>query len=619
MTAVLEVEDLNVTYRTGVGAAVPVPAVNGVSFHVAAGETLGLVGESGCGKTTIALTIARSLPPSAITTGRITFDGTDLLALSGTRLREWWRNDFAMVYQEPQAALNPTMRVGAQIAEVLRVKGASRDDARAGALDLLRAVAMNDPAAISRRYPHQLSGGQQQRVVISMALAIRPRLLVLDEPTTGLDATVEREILQLISELRGELAAAVLYITHDLGLVERMCDRVAVLQAGRIEEHGDVSSVLVTPTNAYTKDLLASAMVPGRTKDNDPRSSLAEVVPERPTRTAPPVPAPAVGEAGAMDATPLVRVRGVVKRYGSVLANDGVTLDIGAGEIVGLVGESGSGKTTLGRIITGLTAQDAGDVELRGAPLANDLRRRRPEDRRAIQMVFQSPDNTLNPRHRVRHVLGRAIKKLGGRRSVDELAAACRLNPGQLDRLTSTLSGGQKQRVAIARAIAGDPALVVCDEPVSALDVSVQATILRLLVDLQRDRDVSLLFVSHDLGVVRYLSDRIAVMYGGRIVEHGPASSVLAPPYHPYTAELLAASEHRPIQATEQGARPLAAPVAAAASRGCPFAARCPQRIDGLCDTVDPPVQTLECGLQIECHVPFGALDDSEAPIAIQR
>jgi len=587
----LTVSDLTVTYRSSTRAA-----VDGVSFHVDAGETLGLVGESGSGKSTIALAIARSLPSSATITGRMELAGTEVGALEGDALRKWWSNDFAMVYQEPQAALNPTMRVGPQIAEVARAKGADRTTAESEALTLLERVAMTDPVAIARRYPHQLSGGQQQRVVIAMALATRPKLLVLDEPTTGLDATVEREILQLIADLRSELSAAVLFITHDLGLIERMCDRVAVLHDGHVKEHGEVAGVLGSPTHSYTNELLDSALTPGRTKHNDDTIS----------RGLRPAPLP-TGDAGGM---PLLRVRNVSKRYGRVTANDHISLDIGHGEVVGLVGESGSGKTTLGRIVAGLTVPDSGEIELRGQTIANDLRHRRTDVRRSVQMVFQSPDSTLNPRHRVRDVLHRALKKLGGTSTVEELAASCRLEAAQLGQLTSTLSGGQKQRVAIARAIAGDASLIVCDEPVSALDVSVQATILRLLVELQERRGVSLLFVSHDLAVVRYLSDRIAVMYAGRIVEEGPAESVLAAPHHPYTAELLAASEHRALSSQTK-------PVFSAGTDsgvprvGCVFAARCPQHIDGLCNTTRPPVRLLDGDLRIECHLELGSALES--------
>jgi len=362
-----------------------------------------------------------------------------------------------------------------------------------------------------------------------------------------------------------------------------------------------VANVLVAPTHEYTRELLACAIPPGRTKHND--AVLRAVLPEIEDAQIKP-----------SEPTPLLEVTNVAKRYGAVVANDSVSLRIGNGEVVGLVGESGSGKTTLGRIITGLTVPDAGQIMLRGEVIATELARRRPEVRRSIQMVFQSPDSTLNPRHRVRDVLKRALFKLGGSSTVEQLAASCRLDGRQLAQLTSTLSGGQKQRVAIARAIAGDAALVVCDEPVSALDVSVQATILRLLVELQEHRDVALLFVSHDLAVVRYLSDRIAVMYAGRIVEEGPTEAVLAGPHHPYTEELLAASDHR---AMDTGSRPL---FSAGSGRvqsdderiGCVFADRCPKRIDGLCTTTAPPVRHLATGLRIECHLDLGPDVDDE-------
>lgn len=591
MTALLTVHDLVVRYPVGDTHGV---AVRGVSLQVAAGETLGLVGESGSGKSSIGLALARALPDRAETAGAIRLGPTDVAHLDGAELRHWWSTEFAMVYQEPGAALNPTMRVGAQIAEVLRVGGASKDDARRGALALIERVALGDAEAIARRYPHQLSGGQQQRIVIAMALAVRPRLLVLDEPTTGLDATVEQEILALVRDLRAELDAAIVFITHDFGLVEAMCDRVAVLYGGEVVEQGDVATVLARPHHPYTAGLLASVPRPGRTKQHAPLPVMSGAPPaitrvaggcsfaprcpaatsicveERPTldpvggvqvrchhapvdhgllvelgaRPPRPTPRPA-GVATGPRPPVLADVAGLSKRFGNTVALDGVSLQIGHGEVVGLVGESGSGKTTLGRALTGLAVPDGGTITFAGRPLAADLRRRSAAERRSIQMVFQSPDATLNPRHRVREVLARALKVLGGTRTVEALAADCRIEPDHLDRLTSQLSGGQKQRVAIARAIAGDAPLVVCDEPVSALDVSVQASILRLLVELQAQRSTAYLFVSHDLGVVRYLADWIVVMHHGRVVEEGPAAQVFADPQDAYTKRLLAAAERR--------------------------------------------------------------------------
>ena len=602
----LHVEGLVVRYRA---ASPGPPAVDGVTFDVAAGETLGLVGESGCGKSTIAFAIARALPSDASVSGTVDLDGTDVTALSGAGLRRWWRDDVAVVYQEPQSALNPTMRIGRQVAEVFAAQGLDDTQANRRTIELLDSVSMPDPALIARRYPHELSGGQQQRAVIAMALAIRPKLLVLDEPTTGLDATVERGILDLINQLRHELSSAILFITHDFELIERMCDRVAVLRRGTLVEQGAVDEVIGAPRSDYTRELLDCAIPRHRTKGNDP--SLNHLDLQRTPMTAHPE-------------IPLLSVVDVAHRYGQVVALDGVTCHIGRGEVVGLVGESGSGKTTLGRVITGLTVPDRGVVRLGPATIPANVRRRTQESRRAIQMVFQSPDTTLNPRHRVREVLQRARHKLGGTSSVDDLAASVRLAREQLDQLTATLSGGQKQRVSIARAIAGEAALVVCDEPVSALDVSVQATILRLLVELQHHRQVSLLFVSHDLSVVSYLSDRIMVMYAGTIVEEGPTEVVLAPPHHPYTAELLAASGHLPIVTNQDGSTAAAAapdatvtqPTVAGASaqptRGCPFFERCPLRIEGTCESVPPPIRDLAGGLRVRCHLPFEPSDQHE-------
>jgi peptide/nickel transport system ATP-binding protein len=606
-TPLLQVDGLTVRYRVGDLMAA---AVRDVSLEVRAGETLGLVGESGSGKSSIGLALARALPESATTSGSIRLADTDVASLQGAALRRWWSSEFAMVYQEPGSALNPTMRVGEQIAEVLRVAGASKQEAHRDALEMIDRVALGDPAAIARRYPHQLSGGQQQRVVIAMALAVRPTLLVLDEPTTGLDATVEQEILSLVRELRRDLDAAIVFITHDFGLVEAMCDRVAVLYGGEVVEQGTVDEVLRRPRHPYTTGLLASVPRPGRTKADAPLPVMIGAPPSIIRDTAGcsfATRCPAATEVcesdhptleliacsattawvrchhhaelanvglAATEGRPtsiavrdrneperrrddesrpaaLAELRDVTKRYDRTVALDGVSLRIGAGEVVGLVGESGSGKTTLGRVLTGLTVADAGTILLDGAPLEPDLRRRTAAQRRAIQMVFQSPDATLNPRHRVREVLARSLKMLGGSRTVEELADACRIEPGHLDRLTSQLSGGQKQRVAIARAVAGDAPLVVCDEPVSALDVSVQASILRLLVELQEQRSTSYLFVSHDLGVVGYLADWIVVMNTGQIVEQGPAADVFAHPEHPYTQRLLAASERRAPVAVE--------------------------------------------------------------------
>ncbi|MFF4197972.1 dipeptide ABC transporter ATP-binding protein [Nonomuraea sp. NPDC001831] len=630
----LVIEDLSVAYA---GKA----AVRGVSFTVPPGQTYGLVGESGCGKTTVGRALGGQVARGgAITSGRIVVDGVDVLGLPPAGLRRWRAAALAVVHQEASASLDPTMRVGTQLTQALRARGRDRREVP----ELLERVRLPDPRAIARRYPHQLSGGQQQRVVIAAALAARPRLLVLDEPTTGLDATVEREILELIGELRAELAAAVVLISHDLDLVGRLCDRVGVLYAGRLVEEGPAGTVLREPAHPYPAALLAGTPRLGRTRRTHPLTPIpghppvpgeelagcsfaprcpradaschstapapsavaalhqvschhpgqagrpeTEATETEATETEPMDPEPAVPESG-----PLLEIRGLTRRYGRTVAVDGADLVIRRGEVVGLVGESGSGKTTLARAVAGLAGRGPGTITLHGRSLHPLVTRRDPGQRRAVQMVFQNPYASLNPSHTVRVILAKASRSLGGPRDPADLAGEAGLDAHVLDARPDRLSGGQRQRVAIARAFAGQPDLVVCDEPVSALDVSVQAGVLRLLDDRQRAGGTSYLFISHDLAVVGYLADRIAVMYQGRIVEQGPAGQVLHGPHHPYTASLVGSRR--------------AGPAGRASAAGCPFAGACPSRVGGLCDTSAPPARDLGRGHVVRCHLDPGRL-----------
>ncbi|MER5787582.1 ABC transporter ATP-binding protein [Streptomyces sp. NPDC001980] len=622
-----------------------------VSFTVAPGEIFGLVGESGCGKSSLAYALAGHFAPGGrVLGGGVRLDGTDVLALGGRGLREWRASRLAFVHQDAAGSLDPTMRVGKQLAEVLRARGLSRRESAERAVELLRTVRLPDPERLVHRYPHQLSGGQQQRVVIAAALAAQPRLLILDEPTTGLDASVEHEVLVLLKELRGRLDAAVVFVSHDLGLIGRMCDRVGVLYAGRLVETGRVGEVLASPAHPYTTGLLAAVPVLGVTRRERPLRPLPGRLPlpgetttgcafaprcalaEDACRAAePPLdaeavagrsvrclhPAEATVEVGAGTGsegrrqTPaaLVEVRDLVRRFGHTVAVDHVDLTIREGEVLGLVGESGSGKTTLARAVAGLAPDGEGTLRLRGEPLPARLARRDERLRPRIQMVFQNPDASLNPSHTVRTVLRRSLATLADPSgpSLDALLERTRIDADLLDRRPAQLSGGQKQRVSIARSFAGRPDLVICDEPVSALDVSVQAAVLEVLAD-QRDRTgTSYLFISHDLAVVGYLADRIAVMYRGVIVEEGPAADVLRGPSHPYTALLVEAAA-RPVvtgpseEADNAPARP----------SGCRFADRCTRRIAGLCEDVPPPERDLGAGHVVRCH-----LDPSDLPAGI--
>jgi len=628
-----------------------------VSFTVAPGEIFGLVGESGCGKSTLAYALARHFAPGGtVLGGGVRLDGTDVLALRGRQLQAWRASRLAFVHQDAAGSLDPTMRIGKQLAEVLRGRGLSRRETAERAVELLRTVRLPDPERLVRRYPHQLSGGQQQRVVIAAALAAQPRLLILDEPTTGLDASVEHEVLGLLKELRGRLNAAVVFVSHDLGLIGRMCDRVGVLYAGRLVETGRVREVLDAPAHPYTAGLLSAVPVLGTTRHDRPlrpvpgrlplpgettagcafapRCPLAEdacraaepsldpdVVPGRAVRCLHPgestvrarrtVPDGAAPREAGGTPPALVEVQGLVRTFGRTVAVDHVDLTIREGEVLGLVGESGSGKTTLARAIAGLAPDGTGTLRLLSEPLPAHLGRREARARRRLQMVFQNPDASLNPRHTVRTVLSRSLATLteSSATSLETLLDRTHIDADLLDRRPAQLSGGQKQRVSIARSFAGRPDLVICDEPVSALDVSVQAAVLEVLAD-QRDRTgTSYLFISHDLAVVGYLADRIAVMYRGVIVEEGPAADVLRGPSHPYTALLVEAAS-RPVAPNPPDES--ASEGAAAPPRGCRFADRCTRRIAGLCEDEPPPERNVGAGHVVRCH-----LDVSELPAAI--
>ncbi|GAB3600180.1 dipeptide ABC transporter ATP-binding protein [Microbacterium tumbae] len=541
-TATLEIQELTVSYRRH-GQLVRV--LDDVSLRIRPGEAYGLVGESGSGKSTLAFGTVRHLASNAVVeSGRILFRGEDVLGMRDGELRRIRGAEIAMVYQDPSSSLNPAMRVGEQIAEVFRAhRDCDRRQAAERAREALARVAFPDPAAIADRYPHQLSGGQQQRVVIAMALAGEPSLLVLDEPTTGLDLSVQAEVLTLVRDLHRRNRIALLFISHDLATVRKLCDRIGVMRRGRLLEEGEAEQVFTAPAHPYTRGLIDCLPQPGMHK-NGVRLRPMEDGEDAPVdRTAPLV----TSEDRGFDRSgpPVMEVRDVSKAFGAVRAVEGVSLTVHRGEIVGIVGESGSGKSTLGRMIVGLESSDSGEVLLDGRPLAKAVERRARAEKRAVQMVFQRPDTTLNPRRTARSTLARAITKLGGVTGVAELAARVRLGEAQLSAVPRRLSGGMKQRVAIARAFAGDPDVVVCDEPTSALDPSIQASILNELADIAATRGTACLFISHDLDAVRYLADRVVVLYHGQIVEQGPVEEVLSEPRHPYTRRLLAASTSR--------------------------------------------------------------------------
>ncbi|WP_226355334.1 ABC transporter ATP-binding protein [Pseudonocardia sp. ICBG601] len=547
---VARVSGLGIAYRAG---RADVPVVRGVSFAVEPGCTLGLVGESGSGKSTVAAALLGHLRRgSRITAGTVALHGEDVFAAGPRRVRALRRGTVAMVAQNSGAVLTPSMRIGAQLAEALPEGTGDRDTRVAELLDRVRL----DPA-LAPRYPHQLSGGQQQRVSIAMAVAARPDLLVLDEPTTGLDVLTQEEVLRLLAELAEADGLASVLVSHDLGVVRRMADEVLVLRDGEPVEQRPAPELFADPRTAYTRRLLAS--VPRLTD-----TGLAEVG-EDGTRT---VRDRAAG-APAGDRPVAVQVDGARITYGGTVAVEDVSFTVRRGEVLAIVGESGSGKSTLARALAGLVTPAGGTLRLctpDGAP-AGDLSRpagRRPvEVRRALQMAFQSADTALNPRRTVGSSLARPVRLFGtatGRagvaRRVAELVADVRLDASFAGRLPAQLSGGQRQRVGIARALAGDPAVVVADEVTTALDVSVQASVLALLDDLRRERDLAVLLISHDLAVVRGLADRVLVLRHGRVVEHGPTAEVFADPQHPYTRELLTAARYTDLGSPEETPAP---------------------------------------------------------------
>ncbi|WP_292900230.1 dipeptide ABC transporter ATP-binding protein [Nitratireductor sp.] len=682
---ILEIENLSISFFTRAGE---IPAVMDFSCEVMPGEAMGIVGESGCGKSTVSLGIMRDLSNvGQIVGGRIRFKGRDMAEMSEEELRQIRGNEIAMIYQEPMASLNPAMKIGQQLMEVPLIHdNVSKEEARRRALEMVEAVRLPDPERMMRSYPHQLSGGQQQRIVIAMALLSKPALLLLDEPTTALDVTVEAGIVELVKGLGKKYGTSMIFVSHNLGLILETCDRVTVMYSGEAVETGRVEDVFDRMRHPYTQGLFRSIPLPGADKNERPLIAIPGQLPlphERPkgcnfgprcqhfkeglcdAGEVPMLPVEgherhhsrclrfdeidwnALPEGALEDkepiepGKPMLRIENLKKYYHvaangifgggdtkTVKANEQISFEARESETVAIVGESGCGKSTLAKVLLGLETATDGEVVL-----ANDPIQSTPvEDRdtgtvAGIQMVFQNPFDTLNPSHSVGSQIVRTLEKFNiGKTLADrrqrmlELLDLVKLPRAFAERMPRQLSGGQKQRIGVARAFAGNAKVVVADEPVSALDVSVQAAVTELLMDIQRKNKTTMLFISHDLSVVRYLADRVVVMYLGHIVEQGTTDQIFAPPYHPYTEALLSAI---PIADTSVRKKHIVLegdiPSAMNPPSGCPFQTRCRYKDlvpDGKCEREVPPLKDLGDGHFSLCWLDDETLSSMEPVIS---
>ena len=682
---ILEVDNLSIAYETRNG---DLAAVRNISFSVNCGETFGIVGESGCGKSTVAFSILGFLGQNGkITSGRIVFEGNELSDKSRKELRTLRGNNISVVYQDPMQALNPSLRVGEQLTEVLTChQSISLKDARSQAVEMLKRVHMPDAESVMNRYPHQISGGQQQRVVIAMAMLNKPSLLIMDEPTTALDVTVEAAVLDLVEEIKKEFNTAIIFITHSLGVIARVSDRIGVMYAGELVEQGSKQAIFKHSAHPYTMGLLSCVPKLGESKADAVLRPIPGQVPPLESRHTPgcifqprcfwakekcSTARPDFSEVGqthlsrcffaaevskASDPThgqkdriensdqemlsastndPLLMLEKVKVYYREkastlkrllgrgdekvVQAVENVDFSLSKAQTIGIVGESGCGKSTLAKGIIGLEPLFSGQMEFLEMDINQQVTSRDIALVKEIQMVFQNPDSTLNPSYTVGAQIARPIRRFKTvpkprvQSEVERLLKAVRLDVSYYDRYPRQLSGGEKQRVGIARALASRPNLVICDEPVSALDVSVQASVINLLLEIINTRETAMIFIAHDLSVVRYLSDQVAVMYLGQIVEMGPVDALYVPPFHPYTEALLSAV---PVPDPDVRQNPIrlagTIPSALHPPTGCRFHTRCHRKKllpknGAMCESVAPPWKT-QNGHGIRCHIPLKML-----------
>ena len=673
--SILDINDLVVKYRTRTG---DLTAVRGVNLSVERGSTQGIVGESGCGKSTLAFAIMGYLDRNGrIDSGQVLLDGEDISDKPESWMRNIWGNELNIVYQDPSAALNPSIKIGKQVGEVLEThEGLSEKKARDETIDMLDELQISDPGIVVDSYPHELSGGMRQRVCLAMALVSHPKLLIMDEPTTNLDVTVEAKILDIIKDLKEEFDTTIIYITHDLGVVYEVSDRSGVMYAGKFVEEGPTDELIDEPVHPYTRGLLRTVPeVSAETKKGKLRPIEGSVVelgdlPEG-CKFNPRCPYRQEGCSGTepdfrevksdhfarcyeteqvlseeydrksasneefydkdeeASGKTILQAKEVKKYFGEsggglfglgdederVRAVDGVNLELDEGNTLGVVGESGCGKSTLARTIIGLEDITDGQIKLEDKDISVPIEDRDRETLQQIRIVFQDPRATLNPKRTIKQTIMRPIRLAGAtheeaKDKTRELLDAVDLGSGYMDRHPDQLSGGQKQRVAIARAFASQPELILSDEPTSSLDVSIQSSIINLLLDLQDDLDTAFMYISHNLAVVSYISDYMAVMYLGRIAEVGPTEEILNPPYHPYTEALLS-SVSVPDPDVDQKRIRLSGSVPSARNvpSGCRFHTRCPRKVGEVCENEEPPRRVDEDEEHvIHCHIPLEEL-----------
>ncbi len=683
-TPLLQAVDVSVDYWSG---GFWVNVIDRFSLDIAPGESVGLVGESGCGKTTMLYTLlGYRRPNSRIRQGKVLFQGVDLLKLSPGELQRLRGKHISIVPQNPMTALSPGMRIGRQLIEALETHRWREPglDNRQRVISLFTSVSLPDPEQLIQKYPHQISGGQQQRVILALAIACNPQLVLLDEPTTGLDVTTQAQILNLLTDLRHRLGMAILYVTHNLGVVAQICDRIGVMYAGHLVEVADRHTLFNDPRHPYTQGLIAAVpristpsfrqtlLLRGLLQRSElppgcpfaPRCDFVaqrclqepqtlEAIrsdhavacwrwPELPSfaeRLADRRSLIAVGETGKISETtpPLLSVANLqagytAERIGFSLRRipraivDEITFDIRPGETFALVGESGSGKTTVARALSGLLPYVRGKLAYQSEyDLKQPMARRPPELLHSIQYVFQNPDASLNPRQRVSVIIGRPLQKFFGlkgmelRRAVERLLADVHLDASFYNRYPDELSGGERQRVALARALAAEPRLLLCDEILSALDVSVQANILKLLAELQEKRGIAFLFISHDLAVVRSLAHRVGVMYMGTLCEVGKVDEVFNPPFHPYTHLLLSAVPEPDPDQVMPAIRSDPGLIREARRSACPFAPRCPWKIEQVCESETVPWRWMGETHRLHCHLPIEQLSHLQQPEATEH